>query len=444
MDSVSVALVPVGTTVGDNVNQQSLPKDAINDSLSVEGSIPYPAGCDPIDLSLTKEDLVRRLRKLAKSLQELKQDTEEKYTELARFLAKPVFFNHSSKDVRLLIACCMADLFRMHAPDDPFENHELLRDIFLFLTSQLAGLAHVESPLFNRHFYLLENLAWVKSFNICLDLPTEMNQTVFCQLFRLIFRLVSDQQQPRIRMFMMDMLCPLILESDFVSTELMSILLTQLLPSVKPLPNQRVAYQLAKVIVEKTGHALQPFVVKAAQFYLRSEDALSDLGADSTDVLVAEEVKTFFTRFYDIVYELTQIFPDILVPVLPEFAARLQHPWNNKIRLETTQLLCRLFNWKPEVASTDESASVSTTSMPSLISRLPTLWAALLKRFEDSHSPIRFAVIQMTSHVFLNYPQHVDDVVGPLRECGRDVEESIRFHVVQVIRHGHNGHFFMV
>ena len=427
MDSVSVVQVPQGTAANDGANHGNLQNDVSNEQgANTETTIRYPEGCSPVDLSMTKEELVRRLRRLAKTLQELKQDTEDKFTELARFLATPEFFEHASKDVRLLIACCMADLFRIHAPDAPFDNHELLRDIFLFLTSQLAGLEHVESPLFNRHFYLLENLAWVKSFNICLDLPTEMNQTVFCQLFRLIFRLVSENQQPRIRMFMMDMLCPLILESDFVSTELMSILLTKLLPSGKPAPDQRVAYQLAKVIVEKTGPALQQFVVKAAQFYLRSEDSLASLRADST--VVAEEVTKFFTRFYDIVYELTQISPDILVPVLPEFSSRLEHPWNNKIRLETTQLLCRLFNWKPEPAFGD-SSSVT----PPLISRVPTLWAALLLRFKDAQAPIRFAVIQMTSHVFLNHPQYVEDVVGPLRECGRDVDENIRFHVVQVI-----------
>ena len=70
---------------------------------------------------------------------------------------------------------------------------------------------------------------------------------VFCELFRLIFRLVNDQQTPKVRMFMLDMLCPLILEADFVSTELLAILLTQLLPSSKPLPNRRIAHGLAKV-----------------------------------------------------------------------------------------------------------------------------------------------------------------------------------------------------
>jgi sister-chromatid-cohesion protein PDS5 len=98
----------------------------------------------------------------------MNQENDEKYRDLAVHLAQKEFFEHANKDVRLLVACCVADLFRINAPEAPFQGPELLHDIFLFLTSQLAGLETTNSPLFNRYFYLLENLAWVKSFNICL------------------------------------------------------------------------------------------------------------------------------------------------------------------------------------------------------------------------------------------------------------------------------------
>ena len=410
--------------VSQQQQQPLTPTTTMNNAQNRSSSVKLPEGCLPVDATMTKEDLVSRLRRLAKALQELKQENEEKFSSLAVHLATPAYFNHASKDVRLLVACCMADLFRINAPEAPFQSSELLRDIFLFLTTQLEGLENVNSPLFNRHFYLLENLAWVKSFNICLDLPVDMNQKVFCQLFRLIFRLISEQQAPKIKMFMLDMLCPLILEADHVSTELLAILLTQLLPSSKPQPNRRVASKLAEEIVEKTATALQPFVVKVVHFYIKSKDPLADLPAP-----MEEEVATLFQRFYDVIYELQQISPEMLLPVLPEFRARLEPPWHNKDRLEATQLLCRLFNLKPDSVDITES---STTAQSSLISQLPELWAALLKKFKDPHALIRSAVIQMTSHVFLNHSRHVDDVVGPLKECGRDVDENIRFHVVQV------------
>ena len=100
-----------------------------------------------------------------------------------------------------------------------------LKHIFMFIVSQLRGLEHTQSPLFNRYFYLLENLAWVKSFNICLDL--EDNQEIFCNLYKLIFSIVSDSHSVKVKNFMLDMMCPLITEADMVSQELLDVILAQ-------------------------------------------------------------------------------------------------------------------------------------------------------------------------------------------------------------------------
>ena len=40
-----------------------------------------------------------------------------------------------------------------------------------------------------RCFYLLQNLSWVKSFNICIELDD--NQEIFCALFKLMFSIVK-------------------------------------------------------------------------------------------------------------------------------------------------------------------------------------------------------------------------------------------------------------
>lgn len=116
------------------------------------------------------------------------EDQGKKYGELALFLATEFFMENSSKDIQLLTACCVADVFRIFAPDAPYTEAENLRDIFLFIITQLKGLDDTEAPNFKRHFYLLENLAWVKSFNICIEL--ECNQEIFCKLFKLMFSIV--------------------------------------------------------------------------------------------------------------------------------------------------------------------------------------------------------------------------------------------------------------
>ena len=66
------------------------------------------------------------------------------------------------------------------------QEPDLIKRIFLFFIAQLKGLQDPKDATFKRYFYLLENLAWVKSFNICIEL--EESQYIFCQLFSLIFK----------------------------------------------------------------------------------------------------------------------------------------------------------------------------------------------------------------------------------------------------------------
>lgn len=108
---------------------------------------------------------------------------------MALHLADEQFLTHSSRDVQLLIACCIADILRVYAPEAPYKDQDQIKEIFLFFIQQLNGVKDPKDPAFKRYFYLLENLAYVKSFNMCFEL--EDCQEIFCQLFSLVFKLVK-------------------------------------------------------------------------------------------------------------------------------------------------------------------------------------------------------------------------------------------------------------
>ncbi len=93
------------------------------------------------------------------------------------------------RDVQLLIACCIADILRIFAPDAPYKDPAQIKTIFFFLIKQLGGLKDPKDPAFKRYFYLLENLAYVKSFNMCFDL--EECSEIICALYQLIFKIVK-------------------------------------------------------------------------------------------------------------------------------------------------------------------------------------------------------------------------------------------------------------
>ena len=126
----------------------------------------------------------------------------------------------------------------------------------MFFIKQLAGLKDPKDPAFKRYFYLLENLAYVKSFNMIFDL--EDCTEISVGLFSLMFKIVNDEHSGKVKNFMMDVLCPLITEADFVSNELLDTILQNV---VDPIKNQRKnAYGLAKELVNKTSDTLEPYI----------------------------------------------------------------------------------------------------------------------------------------------------------------------------------------
>jgi len=147
-------------------------------------TIIYPQGCREVTEELGSDELIRRLKSLAHTFQVLQQAEDEStyvdYTPLALHLADDFFLNHASRDVQLLVACCVADILRIFAPEAPYKDPSQIKTIFYFLIKQLGGLKDPKDTAFKRYFYLLENLAYVKSFNMCLDLE-DCNE-VFCAL----------------------------------------------------------------------------------------------------------------------------------------------------------------------------------------------------------------------------------------------------------------------
>ncbi|XP_047738228.1 sister chromatid cohesion protein PDS5 homolog A-A-like [Hyalella azteca] len=135
-------------------------------------TILYPSGCREITEDLSPDELIRRLKTLAHTLQSMGQDDEayKEYIPLAMHIADEFFLSYSSRDVQLLIACCIADVLRVYAPDAPYKDPQQVKNLFLFLIRQLGGLKDPKDPAFKRYFYLLENLAYVKSFNMCFEL----------------------------------------------------------------------------------------------------------------------------------------------------------------------------------------------------------------------------------------------------------------------------------
>uniref|UniRef100_A0A4W4FR09 PDS5 cohesin associated factor B n=1 Tax=Electrophorus electricus TaxID=8005 RepID=A0A4W4FR09_ELEEL len=231
---------------------------------ATDGKITYPPGVKEISDKISKEEMVRRLKMVVKTFMDMDQDSEEEkelYLNLALHLASDFFLKHPDKDVRLLVACCLADIFRIYAPEAPYTSPDKLKDIFMFITRQLKGLEDTKSAQFNRYFYLLENIAWVKSYNICFEL--EDSNEIFTQLYRTLFQVINNGHNQKVHMHMVDLMSSIVCEGDSVSQELLDTVLVNLVPAHKNLNKQ--AYDLAKALLKRTAQAIEPYITNVSE-----------------------------------------------------------------------------------------------------------------------------------------------------------------------------------
>nr|XP_023646668.1 sister chromatid cohesion protein PDS5 homolog A-like [Paramormyrops kingsleyae] len=367
---------------------------------SADGRITYPPGVKEITDKISNDEVVKRLKMVVKTFMDMDQDSEDEkqqYLALALHLASEFFLRNPNKDVRLLVACCLADIFRIYAPEAPYTSHDKLKDIFLFITRQLKGLEDTKSPQFNRYFYLLENLAWVKSYNICFELE-DCNE-IFIQLFKTLFSVINTSHNQKVHMHMLDLMSSIITEGDGVTQELLDTILINLIPAHKNLNKQ--AYDLAKILLKRTVQTIETCIANFFnQVLVLSKSSVSDL---------SEHV-------FDLIQELFAIDPHLLVSVMPQLEFKLKSN-DGEERLAVVRLLAKLFGAK--------DSELASHNRP--------LWQCFLGRFNDIHVPVRLECVKFASHCLMNHPDLAKDLTDFLKVRSHDPEEAIRHDVIVTI-----------
>lgn len=105
------------------------------------------------------------LQMVVKTFMDMDQDSEEEkelYLNLALHLASDFFLKHPDKDVRLLVACCLADIFRIYAPEAPYTSPDKLK-VTMAETTDRALLTMKWSNLLAfliNSYFLNVNIEW--------------------------------------------------------------------------------------------------------------------------------------------------------------------------------------------------------------------------------------------------------------------------------------------
>ncbi|KAH7882429.1 armadillo-type protein [Phlebopus sp. FC_14] len=310
--------------------------------------------------TLSTDSLLKKLQGLHTELAELDQELVDvnSLSSVRTQLINTSLLLHKDRGVKAYVACCLADILRLYAPDAPYTHHELT-DIFQFFFRQLsAGLKGAESSYYNEYFHLLESLSTVKSVVLVCDLPQA--DQLMVDIFRDFFSIVRRDLAKKIEMFIADILIALIDECQSLPSNVLETIMAQYMD--KNTRMDQPAYRLAVQVCNATADKLQRHVCQYFTDIIVTNS--QDLESDSD----FEEIRTA----HELVKQLSRSCPSLLHSVIPQLEEELRVE-EVQVRLIATQALGEMFS---EKGGAD------------LVKKYPTTWNVWLMRKNDKAAAI--------------------------------------------------------
>lgn len=152
---------------------------------------------------------------------------------------------------------------------------------------------------------------------------------------------------------MLDVLSPLITESDVVSNELLNIILINIVEPNKS--SRKNAYWLAKELLLKCSNTLEPYIQMVSILSRLKWDFWNAVSCSlwfifqffNNALIMGKQEKDLeiCSKVYDLIYELYHISPSVLLAVLPQLECKLKSSQESE-RLAAVALLARMFSEK--------------------------------------------------------------------------------------------------
>ncbi|KAF3974294.1 hypothetical protein CMV_002369 [Castanea mollissima] len=354
-----------------------------------------------------KDSLLKSLKQAANVLSEIEQPSTseaarkleaiknlEVSTEPLREAIVHGLLQHKDKEVRLLVAICISEIFRVMAPEPPFED-KYLRDIFKLIVSIFAELADTSSPHFSRRVKILETIARCKCWVIMLDI--NCNDLVL-EMFNTFFSVVRENHQRSLINHIIYIMTHIINEE--ASQTLLDVILQKLVKDGKVAPC--ASYQLAVSIIQNCAEKLEPFICGFLTNCILNRDA------------VENELKEFY---HEIIFQIFQCAPQMLLTVIPNLTHELLTDQVD-VRIKAVNLVGKLFALpKQHVAQ-----------------HYRDLFLEFLKRFSDKSVEVRLSALQCVKAFYMASPSGTEshEVISALEDRLLDFDDKVRTQAVIV------------
>ncbi|KAJ6939281.1 sister chromatid cohesion protein PDS5 [Populus alba x Populus x berolinensis] len=323
-----------------------------------------------------KDFLVKSLRQAANALSQIEQPLETfKKAEatkkleaaikpLRKSILKHDLIKHTDKEVKLLVAICVSEVFRVLAPEPPFED-KYLRDIFILFLKMFKELSDTASPHFFRRVKVLETVARCKCCVIMLDVDCH---DLVLEMFKIFFSSVREHHQQSLIDEILSIMKHVLNEE--ASQALLDVILLNLIKEGKAATP--AASQLAASVIQTCEEKLEPFVCGFLTSCFVDRDA------------VESELKEFY---HEILFQVFQCAPHMLLGVIPNLTQELLTDQVD-VRIKAVNLIGKL------LALPEHHA----------VQKYHNLFVEFKNRFSDKSAEVRLSVLQCAKACYMANP----------------------------------------
>ncbi|KAI9485716.1 MAG: armadillo-type protein [Benjaminiella poitrasii] len=353
--------------------------------------------------ALKVAELIKLLQILHSQLKELDQNVEKESLQVVtKELVHKQIMKNTNKTVKAIAACCLADIIRLHAPACPY-SVDVLRTVFMFFVDQLSNFG-TESPNFQYHFYLLENLQSVKTFLLLNEI--ENADELVLPMIEDFFRAAEKDALARnVELCMTDVLIQLIDDVGVLGPELTELILEQFEKHEKGSDNP--AYLMALDICYACPNALQR---RVCQYFSDILLSVSNTSEDSTEGF--EDVK----KAHNLIRKINAASPDLLLNVLPLLQEEMKFD-HLSIRQLATETMGEMF--------ADQASNVAD--------KYPAIWKTWLGRRNDKSSALRVRWLEMCVDIYKTHPESIAELTECFKDKLADPDDKVRATICKIL-----------
>ncbi|KAH0855438.1 hypothetical protein HID58_008011 [Brassica napus] len=352
-----------------------------------------------------KGSLVKSLREAATTLSQIEQPLvtetvskkkalkllEAELRPLKKSIIKHDLLKNRDNDVSLLVTVCVSEIFRILAPEPPFED-KYLRDIFNLFLAEFSELSDTVSPYFSRRAKILETVSRCKCSLLMLDVDCH---DLIHEMFNTFFSVVRDHyhqnlahqknakvqqrkantQQARQSLFNDILTIMTDILKEEASSSLVGVILENLVKEGKDATP--AANNLASSLIKNCTDTLEPLICSFLTSCFMEKDSIQSNLKDS---------------YHEIIFMISLNAPQILLAIIPNLTQELLG----------SAIQERLLDFDDRVRT--QALVVACDIMKSNMKYAPlNLISEATERLRDKKISVRKKAMQQLSKVYQDY-----------------------------------------